>query len=246
LMQIIILGKTRPAAPEGHLPVAIIVHLHLIRRSFNWYFSKDGFRSSRPSINSVNFNGTRCCSRHWAPASAKKENTAPDNGWGGLGCATLTSRGSLICEEEALAMFLLPSGWPGRRLAGAEDDVSVVATLALFLLPQGRPRPCFSTTTLMRHGVDDVSHRLVGNPKRKVWWAQQQVFPSVRNQGLSVQEKAKLQKVMHASLVTLQQGHRLWHLLAHLQLAAMWNLHTTQPITLLPTYDEVVNLIGLL
>jgi hypothetical protein len=33
-------------------------------------------------------------------------------------------------------------------------------------------------------------------------------FPSVRNQGLSVQEKAKLQKVMLASLVTLQQGRR--------------------------------------
>jgi hypothetical protein len=30
----------------------------------------------------------------------------------------------------------------------------------------------------------DVNHRPVGNPKRKVWWAQQQVFPSVRNQGL--------------------------------------------------------------
>jgi hypothetical protein len=28
--------------------------------------------------------------------------------------------------------------------------------------------------------------------------------------------------------------------------AAMWNLHTTQPNTLLPTYDEVVNLTGLL
>jgi hypothetical protein len=34
-------------------------------------------------------------------------------------------------------------------------------------------------------------------------------FPSVRNQGLSVQEKAKLKKVMLASLVTLQQGHHL-------------------------------------
>jgi hypothetical protein len=28
--------------------------------------------------------------------------------------------------------------------------------------------------------------------------------------------------------------------------AAMWNLHTTQPNTLFPTYDEVVNLTGLL
>jgi hypothetical protein len=29
-------------------------------------------------------------------------------------------------------------------------------------------------------------------------------------------------------------------------LAATWNLHTTQPNTLFPTYDEVVNLTGLL
>jgi hypothetical protein len=72
-------------------------------------------------------------------------------------------------------------------------------------------------------------------------------FPSVRNQGLIVQwEKAKLQKVMLASLVTLQQGRRLRHLLVRLQLVAMRNLHTTQPNTLLSTYDEVVNLTGLL
>jgi hypothetical protein len=29
-------------------------------------------------------------------------------------------------------------------------------------------------------------------------------------------------------------------------LAAMWNLYTTQPNTFFPTYDEVVNLTGLL
>jgi hypothetical protein len=53
-------------------------------------------------------------------------------------------------------------------------------------------------------------------------------------------------KVMLASFTTLQQGRRLQHLLARLQLTAMQNLHTTQPNTLLPTYDEVVNLTGLL
>jgi hypothetical protein len=34
--------------------------------------------------------------------------------------------------------------------------------------------------------------------------------------------------------------------LGSLQLVAMWNLHTTQPNTLFPTCDEVVNLTGLL
>jgi hypothetical protein len=61
-----------------------------------------------------------------------------------------------------------------------------------------------------------------------------------------IQEKAKLQKVMRASLLTLQQGRRLRFLLVRLQLVSTWNLHTTQPNTLFPTYDEVVNLTGLL
>jgi hypothetical protein len=61
-----------------------------------------------------------------------------------------------------------------------------------------------------------------------------------------IQEKPILQKVMLASLLTLQQGRRLRHFLTRLQLVATRNLHTTQPNTLLPTYDEVVNLTGLL
>jgi hypothetical protein len=59
-------------------------------------------------------------------------------------------------------------------------------------------------------------------------------------------KKSILQKVMPASLLTLQQGRRLRHLLTRLQLVAAWNLHTTQPNTLFPTYDEVVNLTGFL
>jgi hypothetical protein len=51
---------------------------------------------------------------------------------------------------------------------------------------------------------------------------------------------------MLASLVTLQQGRRLRHLLTRLQQVATRKQHTTQPNTLLPTYDEVVNLTGLL
>jgi hypothetical protein len=51
---------------------------------------------------------------------------------------------------------------------------------------------------------------------------------------------------MLASFVTLQQGRRLQHLLARLQLVATRNLHTIQPRTLLPTYNEVVNLTGLM
>jgi hypothetical protein len=97
----------------------------------------------------------------------------------------------------------------------------------------------------MRHGVDVISPSS-WEPQEEGMMSTVANFPSVRNQGLSVQEKAKLKKVMLASLVTLQQGHRLRHLLTRLQLVAMRNLHTTQPSTLFPTYDEVVNLTGLL
>jgi hypothetical protein len=60
-----------------------------------------------------------------------------------------------------------------------------------------------------------------------------------------VGERTKLQKVMLASFVTLRtMAPEI--LLVCLHLAATRNLHTTQPRTLLPTYDEVVNLTGLL
>jgi hypothetical protein len=42
LMQIIILCKARPAIPEVHLPIAIIVNLHLIWKPCTRFFSKDG------------------------------------------------------------------------------------------------------------------------------------------------------------------------------------------------------------
>jgi hypothetical protein len=68
-----------------------------------------------------------------------------------------------------------------------------------------------------------------------------------KNQGLSIQyEKAKLKKVMLASFATALDN--LLGALSRLCFApaAMWNLHTIQPNTLLLTYDEVVNLTGLL
>jgi hypothetical protein len=52
-------------------------------------------------------------------------------------------------------------------------------------------------------------------------------------------------KVMLASLRQLRTIYKAPRTRFAL-LAAMRNLHTTQPNTLLPTYDEVVNLTGLL
>jgi hypothetical protein len=43
LMQVMILCKLGPAAPEVHLTLAIIVYLHLVWRSSTRFFSEDGF-----------------------------------------------------------------------------------------------------------------------------------------------------------------------------------------------------------
>jgi hypothetical protein len=47
--------------------------------------------------------------------------------------------------DETFGLFLLPAGRLGRRFTRADDEATVVATVALFLLPRGRPRPRFST-----------------------------------------------------------------------------------------------------
>jgi hypothetical protein len=63
--------------------------------------------------------------------------------------------------------------------------------------PAMAPENCF----LMRHGVDDFSPSS-WEPQEEGMMSTAANFPSVRNQGLSVQEKAKRQKVMLASFAT--------------------------------------------
>jgi hypothetical protein len=47
--------------------------------------------------------------------------------------------------DGTLGLFLLPVGWPGRRFTGADDEATAAMIVALFLLPRGRPQPCFSS-----------------------------------------------------------------------------------------------------
>jgi hypothetical protein len=143
-------------------------------------------------------------------------------------------------------VLITPSAW-GSQLAGYNHH----QLHASHQVPAKVPMPSLAlraTGKVNSHigiscgQVDDVNTRPVGNPKWKVWWAQQQVFPSVRNQGMSNQGgRSQTLKVMLASFMTLQQGRHLRYLLARLQLVATRNVFTTQPNTLLPTYDEVVN-----
>jgi hypothetical protein len=48
-----------------------------------------------------------------------------------------------------LVLFLLPTGRPGRRLTGEDDEATVAGSLDLFLLLRGRTRPRLSTDALM-------------------------------------------------------------------------------------------------
>jgi hypothetical protein len=98
----------------------------------------------------------------------------------------------------------------------------------------------------MRHGVDGFSPSS-WEPQEEGMMSTTASF-SLRKKPRFIESGKKLilQKVMLTSLLTLQQGRHLRHLLTCLQLVATRNLHTTQPNTLLPTYDEVVNLTGLL
>jgi hypothetical protein len=58
---------------------------------------------------------------------------------------------------------------------------------------------------VMRHGVNGFSLSS-WEPQEEGMMSTAANFPSVRNQGLSVQEKAKRLKVMLASLVTSNKG----------------------------------------
>jgi hypothetical protein len=51
-----------------------------------------------------------------------------------------------IGAVEVLGLFLLPTRRPWRRLIRVEEESSTTDALDLFLLPQGQPRPRFSTT----------------------------------------------------------------------------------------------------
>jgi hypothetical protein len=72
-------------------------------------------------------------------------------------------------------------------------------------------------------------------------------FPQLRNQCMSILERRdKRLKVMLASFATAPDNLYMAPRPSFALRAATWNLHTTQPNTLFPTCDEVVNLTGLL
>jgi hypothetical protein len=96
-------------------------------------------------------------------SKGKKENKAPVDGCRGLGYAKLTSKCllMLVGVAEVLTLFLLPNGLSWWSLARVEEEISATDALGLFLLPLGRPRPHFSTTTPSSRLITPVSAMVV-------------------------------------------------------------------------------------
>jgi hypothetical protein len=86
----------------------------------------------------------------------------------------------------------------------------------------------------------------LGTPRGRCDEYSSKIFPQLRNQGMSIRRGIdKRLKVMLASLRQLRTIYMAPRPSFAL-LAATRNLHTIQPNTLFPTYDEVVNLTSLL
>jgi hypothetical protein len=86
----------------------------------------------------------------------------------------------------------------------------------------------------------------LGTPRGRSDEYSSKIFPQYETKVCrSGEKKAKRLKVMPTSLRQLRIIYKAPRPSFALR-AATWNLYTTQPNTLFPTYDEVVNLTGLL
>jgi hypothetical protein len=72
--------------------------------------------------------------------------------------------------DEALGLFLLPAGRPGRRFGGADDEATTAGPVDLFLLPRGQPRPRFSTgAPMFRRDPPASAMKTSAGRKNPIW-----------------------------------------------------------------------------
>jgi hypothetical protein len=87
----------------------------------------------------------------------------------------------------------------------------------------------------------------LGTPRGRCDEYSSKIFYQLRNQGMSILERRdKRLKVMQTGLIALQQGRHLMILVDSSSASSNTEPAHTQTSTLFPTYDEVVNLTGLL
>jgi hypothetical protein len=100
--------------------------------------------------------------------------------------------------------------------------------------------------SLMRYGVDSFSPSSYEPQEKGMMNIAARFSLSKKPRFIDPKGKKPIRlKVMPASLRQLQIIYRASRPSFALR-TATWNLYTTQPNTLLPTYDEIVNLTGLL
>jgi hypothetical protein len=129
LVQIVVFSKTRPAALEEYITLAVIIYFYLVQRSVAGHLSQNSFMLLFMAL---------------APAKAKKQNKLHAYDCDRGGCAKLMSRSLAVpaVAAEILGLFLLPNGRPCRCLAGVDDEASAAEALGLFFcfLEGGRDR----------------------------------------------------------------------------------------------------------
>jgi hypothetical protein len=132
--------KLRPATPEVHLAISIVLDLHFIGSSSSRVFMKNCF-PQLPPIHELSK-----LQRHPLNLAALSAGDTEE----GINFRWRRRRSSTLgATTETLGLFLLPTGRPGRRFTGMDDEATATGSLDLFLLPRGRPQPRFSTCAPM-------------------------------------------------------------------------------------------------
>jgi hypothetical protein len=127
LMQLVVLSKLGPSAPELHLAAPIIVHLHLIWSSAFRLFTEDSF----PELAPVH----EFCELQWNTLLLTALSTSDTEKRVNLD--RRRRRGAGAAAADALGLFLLPKGRPGNRFADADEEDTREASFGLFFTAAG-------------------------------------------------------------------------------------------------------------
>jgi hypothetical protein len=141
LMQLMVLCKLGPAAPEVHLTTAIVVHFNLIWSSSSRFFVKDSFTKLTPVHELGKLQWNTLLLTALSTSNNEERESLDKRRRRGVARSSACTLGNI---DRWLGLYLLPKGRPRRRFMDADDDEATrEASFGLFLLPHGRPRPRF-------------------------------------------------------------------------------------------------------
>jgi hypothetical protein len=162
LMEVVVLCKLRPAALEVLLTGAIVPDLYFIRSSSPRVFMKTSFPQFSPIRKLGEFQ------RQTLNLTTLRAGDAEEGVESGRRRRSISRRSAWTwCSRRHLGFIFLPTGRPGHRFIGADDEATAALIEALFLLPRGRPRPHFSTGAPMFRRDPPASAMEIGVGKKK-------------------------------------------------------------------------------